>query len=490
LSLLVVGDEKEPESITLSTSVSYEDLEGDVGDLDRSDEDAFEFDEPGMIEVNEEALADAFGGGEIEIEEVNPVLPAVERAGDLPDPDPEVFTVPPAPVGVMFAGRNPEVRSQMVRREGGTTQTEAAVARGLRWLSRHQFDDGHWSLDNWHKAPGAAGKPDGLGSEHNDVAATALALLPFLGAGQTHRQGQYTEEVSKGLEWLLRQQKPDGDLRGEGGRITRMYAHAQAAIVLSEAYVLSQDESLRGPAQLALNFIVEAQHPAGGWRYDPGEAGDTSVFGWQLMALRSGQMAYLYVPEEAFAEGSHYLDKAQVDHVGGLYAYQPGGRPTPAMTAEGLLCRQYLGWPRSHRGLRSGVDYLLKDHLPDKNNPNIYYWYYGTQVMHHMGGSTWDRWNDRIQAALLTTQRSDGPLAGSWDPRGGHSNRGGRIYMTSLACCILEVYYRHLPLYGDSAVPDFQTPSSRPVEPEAETETQPTPGLELLQGEPKLHVRE
>jgi len=40
----------------------------------------------------------------------------------------------------------------------------------------------------------------------------------------------------------------------------------------------------------------------------------------------------------------------------------------------------------------------------------------------------------------------------SWSPHGadGH-NRGGRIYMTSLALLTLEVYYRHLPLYDKSA---------------------------------------
>ncbi|NIP86771.1 MAG: hypothetical protein GTO03_14905, partial [Planctomycetales bacterium] len=32
-----------------------------------------------------------------------------------------------------LAVRDPRVRVEMVRREGGTTRTEAAVARGLRW---------------------------------------------------------------------------------------------------------------------------------------------------------------------------------------------------------------------------------------------------------------------------------------------------------------------------------------------------------------------
>jgi hypothetical protein len=52
-----------------------------------------------------------------------------------------------------------------------------------------------------------------------------------------------------------------------------------------------------------------------------------------------------------------------------------------------------------------------------------------------------------MRDVLTTTQRTDGHAAGSWDPAGPHSNEGGRIYMTSLALCSLEVYYRHLPIF-------------------------------------------
>jgi len=36
--------------------------------------------------------------------------------------------------------------------------------------------------------------------------------------------------------------------------------------------------------------------------------------------------------------------------------------------------------------------------------------------------------------------------------RGDHgSERGGRLYCTSMATMILEVYYRHMPIYGKQA---------------------------------------
>jgi hypothetical protein len=80
-----------------------------------------------------------------------------------------------------------------------------------------------------------------------------------------------------------------------------------------------------------------------------------------------------------------------------------------------------------------------------------YYWYYATQVMFQMGGPHWDAWNDRLRPLLVEKQVSDGPFAGSWEPLGDVPDRwgreGGRVYVTAMHLLMLEVYYRHLPLY-------------------------------------------
>jgi hypothetical protein len=273
-----------------------------------------------------------------------------------------------------------------------------------------------------------------------------LALLPFLGAGQTHLVGRYKDYVSAGLRWLIAQQKPDGDLRGASRDNAGMYAHGQGAIVLCEAFLMTGDEELRVPAQRAIDFIVKAQHEEGGWRYSPGQPGDTSVVGWQLMALQSAKAANLTVPTETLELAYHYLDSVQ--HRGGAqYSYLPGQAPTHVMTAEALLCRLYLGWNLEHEGLVDGVRYLTQQHPPRENDPNIYYWYYATQTIHHFGGEPWDEWNARMREILVETQERRGHEAGSWEPRGDHASAGGRIYMTALAVCSLEVYYRHLPIF-------------------------------------------
>ncbi|MBN1851437.1 MAG: terpene cyclase/mutase family protein [Pirellulales bacterium] len=347
----------------------------------------------------------------------------------------------------MHAARDPRLRAIVIRREGGTTMTEAAVARALRWLARHQDADGSWSLHAFHQTPECQGRCSGRGTIRSKSGGTGLALQPFLGAGQTHRTGIYRDVVSHGLQYLLGIQKPDGDLRDTSHENCGMYIHAQATIVLCDAYKLTGDETLRDPAQKAIDFICSAQHDQGGWRYNPGQLGDTSVIGWQLMALHSARACHFDIPEDVFRKASCYLDLAQTDDDGALYAYQPGGRPTPAMTAEGLLCRMYLGWKQRDPGLQLGVFLLAEEYLPRRDESNVYYWYYATQVMHHWGGRPWEEWNRRMRDVLVSTQKISDHEAGSWDPVTPHGRQGGRLYMTALACCTLEVYYRHAPLF-------------------------------------------
>jgi hypothetical protein len=77
----------------------------------------------------------------------------------------------------------------------------------------------------------------------------------------------------------------------------------------------------------------------------------------------------------------------------------------------------------------------------------LYYWYYGTQVMHHYGAPQWERWNMKMRNVLTEKQATSGRDAGSWNLGGRHDASGGRLYMTAIATCILEVYYRHAPIF-------------------------------------------
>ena len=448
LGLWVVSLEKKPPQLVLAVEMSNGLRKAGDARVVETPTVGVQFDKPHTkeLEPKVEIAAKTLSKGvprEIKVDDKSAEL--LDKLNDsIPLP------LPTGGQGDLLAGRDPRVRSQLAIREGGTSESEAAVARGLVWLARHQSEDGRWRLDEFHTAGECNGECSAHGV-HSDTAGTALGLLPFLGAGQTHQRGDYLFVVAKGLRALMDLQKPDGDLRGRGNG--NMYAHGQAAIALCEAYALSKDSMLRDPAQKAIDYIVKAQHRGGGWRYSPGEPGDTSVVGWQLMALRSAGMAGLDVPTETFSRATKFLNTVQVERSRGLFSYMPGGgRASAAMTAEGLLSRQYAGVRKTDSVLVGGIEWLLENHAPDKRQPNMYYWYYATQVMHHAGGKVWEEWNSQIRDTLIELQEVKGHEAGSWSPRDHHDRRGGRVYMTALAVCTLEVYYRHLPLYRGAAV--------------------------------------
>ncbi len=345
--------------------------------------------------------------------------------------------------------RGAAARKGMLEQYGGSEGSEAAVAAALKWFAVHQERDGGWNFDHTRgTCRGQCSHPGLVPPARN--AATAMALLPFLGAGQTHREGEYKELVERGLVYLIRNMKVAngmGDLSDAGGRL---YSHGMAAIALCEAYAMTNDSQLLQPAQFALNFIAYAQDPVGGgWRYEPKQAGDTSVLGWQLMACKSGHMAYLRVPRQTIQGASKFLDFVQ-EAGGSHYGYTVPGAG-PATTAVGLLSRMYLGWKHDEPALAAGIEYLNKTGPTD----NMYYNYYATQVLRHYGGPYWDAWNSQLRDRLVAAQDTKGHAKGSWyfsrDP---WVDRGGRLYCTSMATMILEVYYRHMPIYGKQAAED------------------------------------
>ena len=137
-----------------------------------------------------------------------------------------------------------------------------------------------------------------------------------------------------------------------------------------------------------------------------------------------------------------------------MYGYTgPTTKMRPGTTAVGLLSRMYLGWGKTHAGIQKGVQHLMTHGV---SKSDVYYNYYAAQVLRHYGGADWESFNTQMRDFLVSTQVESGPAGGSWIIGGsGHANEaGGRLYMTAMATMILEVYYRHMPLYNDTAAED------------------------------------
>ena len=345
-----------------------------------------------------------------------------------------------------FVGRSSKAKAALLKRMGGTDASEAAVARGLIWLKNHQLPDGSWNFDHLLHPLCDCTMPGRL--DNNPNAATAMALMAFLGAGQTHEEGDYQTEVKQGLDFLIangmRVEKGICFYGGLSGSQT-YYTHGLVLIALSEASAMTGDPVLRPAITGAVEFLVATQEQGGGWRYFPGQPGDTSVVAWELMGLKSAQFCRIAVPQRVFTGIDRFIGSVS-SHRGVYYAYTPDRKafPTPSMTAAGLLCRMYLDFDDNKGKLSAGIRFL-DEHGPEPEG--MYYNYYATQVMHHWGGPEWDRWNNVMREFLIRTQVLEGHATGSWDVADRHGYAGGRLYMTSLALLTLEVYYRHLPLY-------------------------------------------
>jgi len=350
------------------------------------------------------------------------------------------------PIGSLLDGRQEGRREGLVRAYGGSDATEAAVAKALVWLAKQQQKDGLWSLQGPYV--------DG-GSQENRLAATAMALLAFQGAGNTPQAGRHKDVVARAWKALLKKQLPDGRFDLPLPSHHTLYSHAQATYAACELYGMTKDEAFAEPARRAVAFSLAAQAANGGWRYAPGEEGDMSVTGWFLMALKSAEMGGIAIPEAAFEQLRTFVDSVSMEG-GSRYGYRldspqrPPTGMTPAVSAEGLLSRQFLGWGRDDRRIAAGIDYLIDSKFFDfEADRDVYAWYYITQVVHNVGGSAWDRWNGRMREEVPARQSAKGPETGSWDPaldKWGHI--GGRLFTTCFCAYMLEVYYRHLPLYG------------------------------------------
>jgi hypothetical protein len=419
----LVGKVAVPFIISGTSGVSEETLPFEISDLNSDS----------LTSLESASLPDASIASTVQIEPPRDIRPTQIGAG--------LTVVGPEP-SLGFSGRDGPLRSTLLTAYGGTKGTEDAVKDGLAWLAKQQRGDGSWSL---------VGPYQQGAFQENKVAATAMALIAFAGAGQTHRAGDYQSHVAKGLKYLVKLQDDEGFFCRDAPDRHQMYAQAQSTIAIGEIFGMTADEELRKPLRLAITFAEQSQSREGGWRYVPREDSDTSVTGWYVMALVSGGMAGMSSDPKVFAKIGAFLDSVQSED-GTRYAYTALSNQLPsfAMTAEGLLCREYLGWkqddPRLIRGCQNLCEQLIS---AEPSARSYYYWYYATQTLHHFGGEPWRTWNEAMRTELPKLQVREGKDKGSWPPQHDeHGSAGGRLYATCFAIYCLEVYYRHLPLYG------------------------------------------
>lgn len=365
----------------------------------------------------------------------------------------EVFPALKRPKGMSpgnpgMRGRGADAKSETLQESGGNEASERAVAMGLGWLARQQRADGFWVFDG--------------SSKEELTASTGLALLAFLGAGESHvKAKKYQESVYRGLNWLVTHLKAEGKDAGKFYDCGVMYSQAIGALALCEAYALTEDEALQKPAQAAINFIQSAQRDNGSWGYVPGLIGDTSIAGWQIQALYAArQCKDLTIAGGVWKRADAFLFSVSADQQSAFgYLDRESAQPATALSASGLLSRYYIkNGKLEGNGMAKGVEAMLAKRLPEAGKPlkDLYFYYYATQVIRYHGGEPWNSWNagpkqpdgvrrGGVRDFLIGLQlKKDGADQGCWDPEQGLIGKPvGRLGTTALCVLTLEVYYRY-----------------------------------------------
>ncbi len=416
---------------------------------------------PTSVRVPRSAGFDRLPGVSSAVGSSGPGLPAVlgQRPHDLKALAPRKREVE-RPWPEIYAGRRGEAKQRALEEGGGSEATEASVLAGLRYLASKQRSNGAWGDGRLHDKYGdrRAGK-------------TGLALLAFLGAGHDgKREGEFKDTVSRGLDFLLGEQRSRGHVGGGSS-----YSHGIATYALAEAWILTRDARLRRPLGRAVRRIIRAQHRGGGrldggWGYfyaDEARSFDSyprlSVSAWQIMALASAELGGIGGVRPALDRATRFLEAAWDPGLNAFrYNHDPkwlrSGYPTlPGSSAAAVFALGLLDPTRDDALMAAGLRHILqrpprfrwrtppsRDFVA-KAKGNLYFHYYAALALHRSGGRAWRRWNEELKRLLTKNQSSDG----SWRPISPYAEyagdrNGDRIYTTSLAVLTLEVYYRYL----------------------------------------------
>lgn len=292
---------------------------------------------------------------------------------------------------------------------------ETIYTKGLRYLANSQNDDGSW--------PGTYGNYPGV---------VGLSVLAFLAHGEDANNGPYADNIRKGLDFILKQQKESNGYIGNS-----MYNHGFATLALAESYGMVDDKRLAPALQNAVKLILTAQevNPKGGWRYTPdSNDADSTVAGCQMVALLAARNAGVPIPDQSIEKGLNYLSSCRSSN--GAYGYTSRGGGKPTLTAIGSLCYA-LAKEKDAKGYIESLDYLKKNiDYRDKYYP-YYFEYYMSQALFHADEEVWNAWNEKNIRYLSALQAPDGSFPGN----------KGQTFSTAGALLSLALNYRFLPIY-------------------------------------------
>jgi hypothetical protein len=168
------------------------------------------------------------------------------------------------------------------------------------------------------------------------VSMTALGGMSLLMEGSTIREGKYRDNIRRAVDWLMARSMPNG-LIGNPNNISEasryMYGHGFSMLFLSSVVGEEEDPDRRRKLvdilERAAKFSRDAQTDRGGWGYvsakDGGGFDEGSVTITQVQGLRAARNAGIIVPTEAIKKAIKYLSDSTNTRGGVIYSLAMGG---------------------------------------------------------------------------------------------------------------------------------------------------------------------
>ena len=326
------------------------------------------------------------------------------------------------------------------------------IRKGLEWLAKNQNrTEGSWEAH---------------GGQY-PTTMTGLAGMAMLMEGSTMREGKYSQNIKKAVEWFMKRSQANG-LLGNPNNPTEasryMYGHGFGLLFLASVYGEEEDEKRRKDLEKlltkAVEFTCKAQTDKGGWGYvsasEGGNFDEGSVTITQLQPLRACRNAGIVVPKSSIDKSVEYLKQSTTPNGGVIYSLANGfaavGGERPPLTAAAIACAFSQGEYKSDVA-KKWLKYCQKNIPFGKGRlaHDEYQNYYFSQAMYILGDDGWEklfpgekngmRWSDFRKTMfeyLKSTQSADG----SWS--GGYV---GPVFATSINLTILQLENATLPIY-------------------------------------------
>jgi len=322
----------------------------------------------------------------------------------------------------------------------GQDATIDTLPPGVRKSTRRAISKGLEFLAREQNPDGSWRTGGGWGSY--PVAMSSLAGLALLASGSTPVRGPHAKNVRRATNYVLSQQQPNGLLAAPAEEARSMYGHGFGTLFLSQVYGMEEDRTrqqrIKAALTRAVQLIARSQSRDGGWLYTPDARGDEgSVTITQVQALRGCRNAGVHVPAAVIKRAIRYIERSQNPDGGISYSVRSrGSRPAISAAACAVL---YNAGKYDSPMAKKCFRYAWRYCQPTTSTGGHYYYtqLYMSQASWQMGDKYWNKYFKDIQGRLLQLQQGNG----SW--QGDHV---GLVYGTSIALLIFQIPYNHLPI--------------------------------------------